>query len=184
MAHHDRTSTLLKFIRRHTVARRLSAYVRGELTPNARRETARQLDTDASLYAAYLQTRDSDRALTADLAPHGRPERAQLERNFANISAALNGRAPLYSLRFRRPADWRTGLSAFVLAALMLVPIGVGVNHVAAIGIATQPQPRAVVSNGVTPTGNSLDIPEETLTPELATAQFVARATPAAPETD
>ncbi|MBK8135989.1 MAG: hypothetical protein IPK52_09130 [Chloroflexi bacterium] len=184
MSKRNRTSTPFSFLRRRVILHRLSAYVRGELSPDARREASRLIDSDASAYAEYLRVRETDRAFTADLAPHGRPERAQLERAFANIGAALNGRTPLYTLRLRRPTDWRTSLAAFVLATLMLVPLFIGINRVAAIGIATQPQPRTIILDGITPTGASPDLPNETLTPELVTAQFVARATPAAPETE
>lgn len=184
MSKRNRPSSPFSLLRRRAIIHRLSAYVRGELSPDARREASRLIDNDESVYAEYLRVRDTDRAFTADLAPHGRPERAQLDRTFANIGAALNGRAPLYTLRLRRPADWRTSLAAFVLATLMLVPLFIGFNRVAAIGIATQPQPRTIIRDVITPTGASPDSPLETLTPELVTAQFVARATPAAPETD
>lgn len=176
--------TPLRFVRRRIIARRLPAYVRGEQSPAARRETARWLDRDAGLYSEYRRLRDDDSALRTDLAPYGRAERVQLDRAFANIGAALNGHAPLYRLRVRRLNGWRATVAAVMLAAMLIVPLAASFNRVAAIGIPTQPQPRSAVDEAITATGGAAadEQPDQTLTPALATAQLVTRATPTAPE--
>jgi hypothetical protein len=166
----------------------MSAYVRGEQTPDAKRETARWIDGDDAVYSAFRQEKLADSALRADIAPLGRPERAQLDRTFANIGAALNGRAPLYRLPMRHLSSWKASAAAVVMAALMLVPLAASHNRAAATGVPTQPEPRATVDEVMTATGDGAAIvasrPDETLTPALATAQLVTRATPTAPETE
>jgi anti-sigma factor RsiW len=174
------------YLRKQVILRRLSAYVRGEQSAEARRETARWIDRDDAVYRAYRQEKQTDSALRADLAPLGRPERAQLDRAFANIGEALHGRRPLYRLPMRHLSGWKASAAAVVLAALMLVPLAASHNRAAATGVPTQPEPRATVDEAMTPTGEGAAIvasrPDETLTPALATAQLVTRATPTAPE--
>jgi anti-sigma factor RsiW len=181
-----RRASLLAAARRNTVVSRMSAYVRGEQSPDAKRETARLIDRDDSVHAEFTHAARTDSALRADLAPHGRPERAQLDRAFANIGAALNGHAPLYRLHIGRPSGWRASVAAFMMAALLLLPLGASFNRVAAIGIPTQPEPRAAADEAMTATGDVAiaqdDTPNQTVTPALATAQLVTRATPTAPE--
>lgn len=171
----------LDVLRRRIVLRRLDSYVRGEQSPEARRETANLIARDDAAYALYRRASDSDRALSADFAGHGRPDRSQLDRAFANIGAALEGGAPLY--RLRRLTDWRVSLIAICMAVILLLPAAVGADRFSAVGIPTQPQPRAVADDNVTPT---VETPENlhaaSMTPGLAPARFIARATPTAPD--
>lgn len=173
---------ILSFVRRQVMLNRLPSYVRGEQSQDARRETSRLLDRDDDAYAEYRRVREADRNLREQIAPFGRPDRAQLDRSFAAIGAALNGSTPLYK-RLTNSLDWRARVTALLLAILMLVPVAVSVNRVAAERIPTQPQPRAIVETGKTATRDTQDSVNETLTPELVTAIFIARATPAAPTT-
>jgi anti-sigma factor RsiW len=183
-----RRASVSAYLRKQVVLRRMSAYVRGEQTPEAKRETARWIDGDGAVYSAFRQEKMSDNALRADIAPLGRPERAQLDRTFANIGAALNGRTPLYRLPMQQLSGWKASAAAVVMAALMLVPLAANHNRAAATGVPTQPEPRATVDEAMTATGDGAAIvasrPDETLTPALATAQLVTRATPTAPETE
>jgi anti-sigma factor RsiW len=176
----------MRRLRRQVIASRLGAYIRGEQSAEARRETATWLDHDAGMYADYRRAKQADEGLRADLGPHGRPERAQLDRAFANIGAALNGRAPAYRLHVRRPGSWRASLTAAALAVLLLIPLAASFNRAAATGIPTQPQPRSIVAEAQTATGEAgADaLPDQTLTPALATAQLKTRSTPTAPDTD
>lgn len=179
-------TALRSYIRRQVIVRRMSAYVRGEQSADAKRETARWIDADDTVYGVYRQQKQSDNALHADLAPLGKPERAQLDRAFSNIGAALQGRAPLYRLPLRRLDGWQASAAAIVIAALILVPLAAGVNAAATTGVPTQPEPRATVDELMTATGEGAAIvasrPDETLTPALATAHLIKRATPTAPE--
>jgi anti-sigma factor RsiW len=174
------------YIRKQVILRRMSAYVRGEQSAEAKRETARWIDSDDAVYSAYRQEKQADNALRADIAPLGRPERVQLDRAFANIGAALNGRTPLYRLPMRHLSGWKASAAAVVMAALMLVPLAASHNRAAATGVPTQPEPRATVGEEMTATGDGAAIvasrPDKTLTPALATAQLNLRATPTAPE--
>lgn len=176
------------YIRKQVILRRMSAYVRGEQSTEAKRETARWIDGDDAVYSAYRHEKQADSALRADIAPLGRPERAQLDRAFANIGAALNGRTPLYRLPIRHLSGWKASAAAVVMAALMLVPLVASHNRAAATGVPTQPEPRATVDEVMTATGEGAAIvasrPDETLTPALATAQLNLRATPTAPENE
>lgn len=179
---------LRAYLRKQVVLRRMSAYVRGEQSADAKRETARLIDRDDAIYSAFRREKQADSALQADLGPLGRPERAQLDRAFANIGAALNGRAPMYRLPMRQLSGWKASAAAVVMAALMLVPLAASYNRAAATGVPTQPEPRATVEDAMTATGEGAAIvalrPDETLTPALATAQINLRATPTAPENE
>lgn len=183
-----RRASVSAYLRKQVILRRMNAYVRGEQTPEAKRETARWIDGDDTVYSAFRQEKLADNALRADIAPLGRPERAQLDRTFANIGAALNGRAPLYRLPMQHLSGWKASAAAVVMAALMLIPLAASHNRAAATGVPTQPEPRATVDEAMTATGEGAAIvasrPDETLTPALATAQLVTRATPTAPETE
>lgn len=174
------------YVRKQVILRRMSAYVRGEQSTEAKRETAQWIDGDDAVYSAYRHEKQADNALRADVAPLGRPERVQLDRAFANIGAALNGRAPLYRLPMRHLSGWKASAAAVVMAALMLVPLAASRNWASATGVPTQPEPRASVDDSMTATGEGAAIvasrPDETLTPALATAQLNLRATPTAPE--
>lgn len=181
-----RPHPLRAYLRKQVILRRMSAYVSGEQSAEARRETARLIDSDDSVYSAYRLEKQADSLLRADLTPVGKPERAQLDRAFANIGEALNGRTPLYRLPMRQLSGWKASAAAVVMAALMLVPLAASHNRAAATGIPTQPEPRAAVDDVMTATGEGAAIvasrPDETLTPALATAKINLRATPTAPE--
>lgn len=169
-------------LRRPLVIRRLDSYVRGEQSDAARRETAHLLDASDEAYNAYIRTRGQENDMQARLAPHGTPDRLQLDRAFSNIGAALNGSTPLYRLPMLL-ADWRLSVVIMCMAALLFAPGIIDGNRAIAMSIATQPQPRAISEENVTPTSATA---EESLTslmtPQLATASFIVRATPTAPD--
>lgn len=181
-------SAVRAYVRKQVVMRRLSAYLRAEQSSAAKRETARWLDSSDTVYRAYLQAKQDDNALRADIAPLGRPERAQLDRAFTNIGAALNGRTPLYRRPVQTPGGWKASTAAVIVAALMLLPLAASYNRAAATGVPTQPEPRAAADEVMTATGEGAAIvasrPGETRTPALATAQINLRATPTAPENE
>ncbi|KXK53613.1 MAG: hypothetical protein IT298_13025 [Chloroflexi bacterium] len=167
-------------LRRPWVLRHLPAYIRGELPVESRREIARWIDADAGIEAAADDLRRTDAGLRRELGGLGAAAPSQLERGWAQIGAALEGRAPLW--RLRAVSDWRRSAAAAVLAALLLIPLLANGSAAASVFIPTQPRPQAI-DDEITPTGAGSDIhPTDTLTPMLATASLRLRATPTAPD--
>jgi anti-sigma factor RsiW len=173
---------LWDMLRRPWVMRRLPAYIRGELPVESRREIARWVDADTGVEAAAADLRRTDADLRRELGGIGRAAPSQLERGWAQIGAALDGRAPLW--RVRAVADWRRSAAAAVMAALLLIPLLVSGTAAASVFIPTQPRPQTL-DDVITPTGEGQDVrPADTLTPPLATASFRLRATPTAPDSN
>lgn len=167
-------------LRRPWVLRRLPAYIRGELPVESRREIARWISTDAGVEAAVDDLRRTDAVLRRELGGLGRAAPSQLERGWAQIGAALDGRAPLW--RVRAVADWRRSAAAAVMAALLLIPLLASGTAAASVFVPTQPRPQTL-DDVITPTGAGQDVrPADTLTPPLATASLRLRATPTAPD--
>lgn len=169
-------------LRRPWVLRHLPAYIRGELPVESRREIARWIDVDAGVEMAVDDLRRTDADLRRELGGLGRAAPSQLERGWAQIGAALDGRAPLW--RLGAVSDWRRSAAAAVMAALLLIPLLVSGTAAASVFIPTQPRPQTI-DDVITPTGEGSEIrPADTLTPALATASLKLRATPTAPDSD
>jgi len=162
------------FLGRRRILARLSRFISGELSADARREVARALD-DPVVYAEYRRQRDDSHALTSDLGGVGRADRTVFQRGWQNVTRALEHTSPTYRLSVHT-SDWRVRMTAAGLAAALLIPMGLSAGRASASNIPTPPVPKVAYYHA-TPTS---EIPSED-TLGAATSVAIITVTPTAP---
>ena len=141
------------FWRRRRTLARLSRFISGELSDDARREVARALD-DPIVYAEYRRQREGSHAITSDLGGVGRADRTVFQRGWQNVTRALEHNNPTYRLSVRT-ADWRVRATAAGLVAALFIQMGLSAGRTSASNIPTPPVPKVAFYHG-TPTSEIL----------------------------
>lgn len=80
---------MLQYLRYRYAKARMTAYINGELSVNARRYVARQIDSDPRCRAEFNRQRAIKEAVEYKLPAMGRPEKSQLDSMWANIQTQL-----------------------------------------------------------------------------------------------